>query len=73
MSISTTKRFLAAFIAIVFTVATAKAQAPQKMSFQSVVRNSSGVLVTNHSAEVEYPARFYYRHSRVCRNPNSHL
>lgn len=49
MSISTTKRLLAALIAIVFTVATAKAQAPQKMSFQSVVRNSSGTLVTNHS------------------------
>ena len=49
MSISTRKRLLAALIAIVFTVATAKAQAPQKMSFQSVVRNSSGVLVANHS------------------------
>ena len=49
MSIHTTKRLLAALIAIVFTVAIAKAQAPQKMSFQSIVRNSSGVLVTNHS------------------------
>lgn len=49
MSIQTTKRFLAAIIAIVFTVATSQAQAPQLMSFQSVVRNGSGVLVTNHS------------------------
>ncbi len=29
------------------------AQAPQKMSFQSVVRNSSGTLVTNHSIGVK--------------------
>ena len=49
MFISTRKRLLAALIAIVFTVATAQAQAPQKMSFQSVVRNSSGVLVASHS------------------------
>ena len=49
MSTSITKRLLAALIAIVFTVSTSQAQAPQKMSFQSVVRNSSGVLVTNHS------------------------
>ena len=49
MSISNPKRLLAAFIAILFTVATANAQAPQLMSFQSVIRNSSGALVTNHS------------------------
>ncbi len=49
MSISNPKRLLAAFIAILFTVATVHAQAPQLMSFQSVIRNSSGALVTNHS------------------------
>ena len=49
MSISNPKRLLAAFIAILFTVVTAQAQAPQLMSFQSVIRNSSGALVTNHS------------------------
>ena len=49
MSISNPKRLLAAFIAIVFTVVTVQAQAPQLMSFQSVIRNSSGALVTNHS------------------------
>jgi len=40
---------MAALIAIVFTVATAQAQAPQLMSFQSVVRDSTGKLVANHS------------------------
>ena len=49
MSISNPNRLMAALIAIVFTVATAQAQAPQLMSFQSVVRDSTGKLVANHS------------------------
>ena len=48
-----TKRLLVALIAIVFTISSAFAQAPHLMSFQSVVRNSSGTLVTNHAVGVK--------------------
>ena len=40
---------MAAVIAILITVATTKAQAPQLMSFQSVVRDNTGKLVASHS------------------------
>ena len=53
MNISITKRLLTALIVLVFILSIANAQAPQKMSFQSVVRNSSGVLVSNHSVGVK--------------------
>jgi len=43
------KRILAVVVAIVITVIIAQAQAPQLMSFQSVVRDSTGKLVTNKS------------------------
>ena len=46
-------RWLVALIAIVFTISSAYAQAPHLMSFQSVVRNSSGTLVTNHAVGVK--------------------
>jgi hypothetical protein len=48
-----TNKLLAAFIAIVVMVSSVMAQAPQKMSYQSVIRNASGALVTNQAVGVK--------------------
>ena len=41
------KKFINVFAAILFT-ASVFAQSPQKMSYQAVIRDGSGVLVSNH-------------------------
>ena len=46
MQKGTKNRFMAALIATVISISV-MAQAPQKMSFQSIIRNSSGALVIN--------------------------
>jgi uncharacterized protein (TIGR02145 family) len=40
------------FIVSIFSIGIIMAQSPQKMSYQCVVRNGSGVLVTNHSVGI---------------------
>ena len=41
------------FLAILFLTANLFAQAPQKMSYQAVIRDGSSVLVTNHAVTVK--------------------
>ncbi len=48
-----TNKLMAAFIATVVMVSSAMAQAPQKMSYQSVIRNASGALVANQAVGVK--------------------
>ena len=48
-----TNKLLAALIATVVMVSSAMAQAPQKMSYQSVIRNTSGALVANQAVGVK--------------------
>jgi hypothetical protein len=48
-----TNKLLAAFIATVIMLSSAMAQAPQKMSYQSVIRNASGALVANQAVGVK--------------------
>jgi hypothetical protein len=48
-----TNKLMAAFIAIVVMVSSAMAQAPQKMSYQSVIRNASGALIANQAVGVK--------------------
>ena len=43
------KKLLFLFGFLILTVATLFAQAPQKMSYQAVVRDANSVLVKNHS------------------------
>jgi trimeric autotransporter adhesin len=45
------KRIVATIVAAIFTVC-AFAQAPQKMSYQAVIRNTSNVLVANHAVGI---------------------
>jgi len=47
------KYFAILFATVMVFVTIAQAQAPHLMSFQSVIRNSSGTLVTNHSVGVK--------------------
>lgn len=48
-----TNKLMAAFIATVVMVSSAMAQAPQKMSYQCVVRNAGGALVVNQTVSVK--------------------
>ena len=48
-----TNKLLAAFIATVIMLSSAMAQAPQKMSYQSVIRNASGALIANQAVGVK--------------------
>jgi len=48
-----TNQLMAAFIAIAVMVSNAMAQAPQKMSYQSVIRNANGALVANQAVGVK--------------------
>ena len=48
-----TNKLMAAFIATVLMLSNATAQAPQKMSYQSVIRNASGALVANQAVGVK--------------------
>ena len=47
------KKFLLFLIAMVFAVASLWAQAPQKMSYQAVVRNANNSLVVNQNVRVK--------------------
>lgn len=51
------KRILIVFVAISLAIASVYAQAPQKMSYQAVVRNSSNVLVANTQIGMEINIR----------------
>jgi hypothetical protein len=48
-----TNKLMAALIATVLMVSSAMAQAPQKMSYQSVIRNAIGALVANQAVGVK--------------------
>jgi hypothetical protein len=48
-----TNKLLASFIATVVILSSATAQAPQKMSYQSVIRNASGALIANQAVGVK--------------------
>ena len=43
---------LSTFFAVILIAITVLAQSPEKMSYQCVIRNSGGVLVTNQSVGI---------------------
>ena len=49
-----TNNLIVALLAIVFTITTANAQAPQAIPYQAAARNSSGVIITNKTIALRF-------------------